>query len=102
MNDDVLLHDAPVVAAPCEEGHIIAAPLPEFFKSVAEAEPPRKALLVKAGELFDLVMHSFKVHGLYVHRELLGRLHILGEPDSAYLNNFTPQFDREFVKNGGF
>ena len=102
MNNDVLLHDAAIIAAPCEKSHILTAPLLKLLKCVGEAVTESEALLVEAGELFHLIVHTLEINGLNIYRKLLGRLHVLREFNCADLNNFAPELYRELVEYGGF
>ena len=102
VDDDVLLHDALIVAAPCDEGHVIPTPGAKLLHRVGEGVSVAQALLVKAGDLFDLVVHAAKVHGLYVNGKLLAGLHVLGKLDRADLNDLAAEMDRQLIKYGGF
>ena len=102
VDNNVLLHDAAVIAAPCEKSHILAAPLLKLLESVGKAVPEGKTLLIKSGELFHLIVHALKVNGFNVDSKLLGRLHVLRELNCADLNNFAPELYRELVEYGGF
>ena len=101
MDNDVLLHDALVVAAPGDEGHIVAAPGAKLLHGVGKGDALGQTLLVKAGDFFHLVVHTAEVHGLDVHGKFLARLHVLRQLDGADLDDLSPEMDGELVENGG-
>ena len=39
MDDDILFEDSLIVPAPCKEGNVVAAPGPEEFHGLGEADP---------------------------------------------------------------
>ena len=59
-----------------------------------------QALLVKAGDLFDLVVHAAKVYRLYIDGELLTGFHVPGERDRADFNDLAAEMDRQFIEYG--
>ena len=102
VDNNILLHNTAVVAAPGQKGDVLAAPLLKLLKGIGKAVPEGETLLVKAGELLDLIMHPFKINGPYIYRKFLGRLHVLRELDRADLNNLSPELYGELVEYGGF
>ena len=101
VNYNILLHDALVVAAPGDENRVIAAPFTEALERILKAVTEGEALLVKAGELLDLVVHTTEVHWLYVNSKLLRRTHIFVKLDGADLYDLTAELNGELVKYGG-
>ena len=102
VDDDILFHNALVVAAPGNEGHIVPAPGAKALHRLGKGEAVGQPLLIKTGDLLHFIMHTPEVYGLYVHRKFLTRLHIFRELDRADLNNLAAQMDGQLVKNGGF
>ena len=102
MDDDVLLHDALIVAAPGEERDVVAAPGAELLERLAEADAVGQTLPVEAGELFHLVMHPLEIHRLDVDLKFVARRHIVVEPHCADLDDLPAQMDRQLVEDGGF
>ena len=102
MDDDILLHDPLVVAAPGEEGHILAAPGAERLERVGEGKTEGETFFVKSSDLFDFIVHTLEVHGLDVDRELLTQRHVRIEFDSADLDDLSAKMNRELVEDGGF
>ena len=100
VNDDVLLHDPPVVIAPGDEHRILAAPLAEALehggKHIAAAEP----FLVNAGQLFHLIMHAAEVDGPHVGLKFFRGAEIIVELHRADLDDLAAQMDRKTVENG--
>ena len=101
VDDDVLLHDALIVAAPCDKGHVVTAPLAELLHRLRERVPVRKPLLVEAGYLLYLVVHTLEVYGLNVDREFLADGQIIVQLHGADLDYFAAQVYRQLVKYGG-
>ena len=99
--DDVLFHYALVVIAPGQEGHPVAAPLTEARERLREGHAVAEPLLVKARELFDLVVHTLEVDRLDVYLELLAGGHVIIEPDGAYLYDLAAQVYGKPVEHGG-
>ena len=93
MDDDVLLHDAAVVAAPRQEGDVVAAPGAEALHRVGEGQALCQTLLVKAGELFDLVVHTLEIDRLDVDGEFFAQRHVVVELDSADLDDLAAKMD---------
>ena len=102
MDNNILLHDPLVVAAPGEEGYILAAPGTKGLERVGEGQTVGKTLFVKAGDLFDLIVHTLEVHGLDVDRELLAQRHVGVEFDGADLDDLPTKMNGELVEDGGF
>ena len=103
VDDDVLLEYALIVAAPCDERHVLAAAeLVQLRQRVGKRDPVGKALLIEAGYLLDLVVHTLEVYGLYVDGQLFLRAHILVELHRAYLDYLPAQMYGELVEHGGF
>ncbi len=100
--NDILLHDTAIVAAPSDEYGILTTPGTKGLESVLKAVPLSETFLVKACELFDLIMHTPEIYGLDINGKLLGRLHIFIKLYSTDLDDLTTKPDRELVKNGGF
>ena len=74
----------------------------QLFKRVGKGDAVRKALLVKAGDLFHLIMHALEIDRLDVYGKLLGGLHVLIQSYRAYFYDLPAQMYGEFVENGGF
>ena len=102
MDDDVLLQDALVVAAPGEECHVIAAPFAELLQRGGEVCSLCQTLAVKAGELFHFVMHPLEVDGLDVDLELLAGRHVVVQLHGADLNDLASEMNGKFIEYGGF
>ena len=102
VDDDVLLQDPLVVAAPGQEGDPVAAPLPKAGQGFGKAHAVCKTVLIKAGDLLHLVVHAPEVNGLHIDGEFLGWLHVLIQLHGADLDDLAPQMDGQLIKDGGF
>ena len=102
MDDDVLLEDALIVAAPGEERHIVPAPGAKLRQRLRKAHAGGQALAVEAGELFDLVVHTLEVHGLDIDLKFFAGGHVLVELYRADLDDLAAQVNGQLVEYGGF
>ena len=101
MDDDVLLHDALIVIAPSDEGDPVPAPCAELLERVGKGDAVSQTLLIKAGDLLDLIVHTAEVHGLDVDSKFLAGGHVLLELDRAYLDYLAAEVDRQLIEHGG-
>ena len=60
-----------------------------------------QTLLIKAGDLLDLIVHTAEVHGLDVDSKFLAGGHVLIELDRAYLDYLAAEVDRQLIEHGG-
>ena len=102
VDDDVLFHDAAVVAAPGQKGDVLAAPGAKGVHRVGEGESLRQTFFIKTGELFHLVVHTLEVGRLDIDREFLAQCHVVVQLDGADLDDLTAQMDRQLVEYGRF
>ena len=99
VDDDVLLHDPPVIVAPGDEHRVLAAPFAEMLKYCGERVAVAEALLVNAGKLFDFVMHAAEVYGPHVGLKFLRGAEIIVELHRADLDDLAAQMDGETVED---
>ena len=102
MDDNVLLEDALIVAAPGEERHIVSAPGAKLRQRLRKAHAGGQPLAVKAGELFYLVVHALEVHGLDIDLKFFAGGHVLVELHRADLDDLATQVNGQLVEYGGF
>ena len=102
VDDDVLLEDALIVAAPGEERHIVPAPGAKLRQRLRKAHAGGQALAVEAGEFFDLVVHTLEVHGLDIDLKFFAGGHVLVELHRADLDDLAAQVNGQLVEYGGF
>ena len=102
VDDDVLLEDALIVAAPGEERHIVPAPGTKLRQRLRKAHAGGQALTVEASELFDLVVHTLEVHGLDIDLKFFAGGHVLVELHRADLDDLAAQVNGQLVEYGGF
>ena len=102
VDDDVLLEDALIVAAPGEERHIAPAPGAKLRQRLRKAHAGGQALAVEAGEFFDLVVHTLEVHGLDIDLKFFAGGHVLVELHRADLDDLAAQVNGQLVEYGGF
>ena len=102
VDDDVLLHDALIVAAPGEEGDlVVSAPGAELLQRLREAHALGETVAVEAGELLHLVVHALEVDRLHVELEFLSGAEVLIQLHRADLDDLAAQVDRQLVEHGG-
>ena len=101
MDNNILLHNALVVIAPCDEGHILTAPLAQLLKGVGKGYAVGKTLFVKAGYLLYLVMHAPKIYGLDIDGKLLAGAHVFIQLYGADLYYLPAEMYGKLVKYGG-
>ena len=102
VDDDVLLEDALIVAAPGEKRHIVTAPGAKLRQCFRKAHSGGQPLAVEAGELFDLVVHTLKINGLDVDLEFFAGGHVFVELHRADLDDLAAQVNGQLVEYGGF
>ena len=102
VDDDVLLQNTLVVAAPGQESHVLPAPGAKLLQRFGEGDTVGEPVLVKAGDLFDLVVHTPEVNGPDVDRKFLGGAHVPVQLHGADLDDFAAQVDGQLIENGGF